>query len=1218
MAKNKAKMNKFLTGAITATMVASAVAPVAALADENAIDFSDVRKDSSHYPNVVKAAERGLMTGYQDGTFKPLISMNRGQVVKALGKYIVGQEGVSLDQYVENHDLVENVTPFTDVPEDYRDQELFKYSLVVKDAQVFRGNNNHLTPSNDITRQQMAQVLVEAFGLEDIEGVDAEVADIDTVFETYVGYVEILAKNEVTQADDGKFRPAESVTRQQMASFLNRSYDAVHGKDEDTEVELNVVEVSAINANTLEVTGAGLDKLEAGDITVEGNGVANVEASVDGETATVTLTGVLAPNKDTKVSVKVGEDTKEFTVNYAFNAPDVAVQDGVYDDDTANQRLTVEVKGQEVSLDYLHTAGYTVEFKAYDAKGLDVTTTLFKNVANGTSKNGVLSTFNSIGKYEVQVVLKKGSEVTTSALANIEIRNLDNASTVSEGYTIHTDQGIHVTDTLVVGETANFTSLFVGNGDTVTSVDLTDVKNYSVTSSNPAALTVVEKVDKSGYDLKATGLGEATVTVKVGNATQTVTLNVKGEARKVAKVTGANVVKPIVTGAATAGNQVFDFTAIDQYGNAVVTPNGKIDIDYPTSVDFIGSASATYGTVGTVKVSLPVKTGGQTGTIVFKVAGTDDVIGTSTIETTAVNNKDNIKLVSNKSDDVINANDVRDDSITYTMEYFTSENVFHSEFGVTDYANHTIKFNDKIVKVEGINNDGTKTPATNGVLTLSANTKEILVTPVKEGSTKFSVYNKVDRIVTERTITVAQPVAAITGINWKNPGVINTVKAVTYEDVLTLTKASVESGSDHIVEGLQFSAAVVNKVRILKTDSIQNGVTYKAGTLYLDKNDDGNFQYDKDTVLGNLEALIAADPSYTNLVAGNVDAMTGNIVGGSNPVKTGSKGNISFILKNNAGDTIATTAVAVDVKPTGTEQEDAQKAQNLTALNNAIANANADGSTVIDATGVLPSTMPNLSITKPMTINFGTKNGHVNVDVTAAGNTTVTGTINTLEVDNGSAHVDINNANITTVNVVNGSTTSVVIDEKSTVGTINVTDQDGIRIENNGTVQTLNLDGTGTVKLDGSGTYPEVEVTGAGTEIEGNATGLVILVNAENVKVNDVAVDSGQVTDEAGADKGTIAERDAKVELDAFVADFTTVTVDAEDATKLVLPTLPEGSTLGVEGDDAAKITISENGEAKVETVDVETTLDVIFTVTKEGYTVKTSPIEIELPVTPE
>lgn len=61
-------MNKFLTGAVTAAMVSTAITPVAAA--DNEIEFSDVDASSSHYPNIIQAAERGLMTGFE-GKFNP-------------------------------------------------------------------------------------------------------------------------------------------------------------------------------------------------------------------------------------------------------------------------------------------------------------------------------------------------------------------------------------------------------------------------------------------------------------------------------------------------------------------------------------------------------------------------------------------------------------------------------------------------------------------------------------------------------------------------------------------------------------------------------------------------------------------------------------------------------------------------------------------------------------------------------------------------------------------------------------------------------------------------------------------------------------------------------------------------------------------------------------------------------------------------------------------
>lgn len=236
MSKNHLHMDKFLAGAITATMVATAVTPVAAA---EPIDFSDVNKNNSHYPNIIQAAERGLMTGFE-GKFNPGQTMTRGQVVKALGKYIINEEELSLDAYVKKHNLLEKVTPFNDVPANTKDQELFKYSLIVKENGVFTGDQNHLKPTDNILRQQMSKVLVEAFNLEDIEGVEANVVDLDRVQNQYKNYVAILSKHQITKADDNNFNPTGNLLRQQMASFLNRAYDVIHSD------EVQVTEVKTI------------------------------------------------------------------------------------------------------------------------------------------------------------------------------------------------------------------------------------------------------------------------------------------------------------------------------------------------------------------------------------------------------------------------------------------------------------------------------------------------------------------------------------------------------------------------------------------------------------------------------------------------------------------------------------------------------------------------------------------------------------------------------------------------------------------------------------------------------------------------------------------------------------------------------------------------------------------------------------------------------------
>lgn len=221
-------MKRFVTGAVTATMVAVAITPVAA----NTVSFTDVPKTDSHYANILGAVDRGLMKGYADGTFKPAQDISRSQVVKVLANHVVNKENLSYKEYIAKYNLKSTVKAFTDVPASSPDAELFEASLIVKHTDIFTGSNNYLMPLKSITRQQMAKVLVNAFELKDLPGDLSIVKDNGKAQAEFVPYINILSENGVTVVED--FRPTETVKRSQIASFLIRAYDISAEVPEDT------------------------------------------------------------------------------------------------------------------------------------------------------------------------------------------------------------------------------------------------------------------------------------------------------------------------------------------------------------------------------------------------------------------------------------------------------------------------------------------------------------------------------------------------------------------------------------------------------------------------------------------------------------------------------------------------------------------------------------------------------------------------------------------------------------------------------------------------------------------------------------------------------------------------------------------------------------------------------------------------------------------------
>jgi len=213
------KLVKWFSCILIALVLIAPFSSQSVLADEV---FSDVVPSNSHYTGILEAYENGFLNGYPDGTFKPNIKLSRGNVTKSLGKLSLVKTGVRLEDY----DFSKAI-PFTDVPATHPDQELYKYSIIVKEAGIFTGNNNNLLPMNLMTRQHMSKVLVNAFKLKHIAGKQSKVIDNLLAGNEFRDYIDILSENNVTTVTN--FRPGETTTRAQFATFLTNSNNASKG-----------------------------------------------------------------------------------------------------------------------------------------------------------------------------------------------------------------------------------------------------------------------------------------------------------------------------------------------------------------------------------------------------------------------------------------------------------------------------------------------------------------------------------------------------------------------------------------------------------------------------------------------------------------------------------------------------------------------------------------------------------------------------------------------------------------------------------------------------------------------------------------------------------------------------------------------------------------------------------------------------------------------------
>lgn len=244
------RYKKFLATTATASLVASAMAPIAASATPTDITNND------HEQAILNLLELGYVTGKADGTFAPNEKITRGQVVLMLGKWAEDQGILVPDDYATKE-------YFTDYPTWLTDENK-KYYALVKANGIFEGYaDGSLNPNQTLSRVQLAVVLNSAYkavtgkSFEELAGDTSEVIieDIDSVYEDYRPAVLAMKKLGITSVNN--FNPSASVTRGQFASFLNATITA------NTPIEANGIK---------SLTATGVSKL-----TVEFNAAVNPE-----------------------------------------------------------------------------------------------------------------------------------------------------------------------------------------------------------------------------------------------------------------------------------------------------------------------------------------------------------------------------------------------------------------------------------------------------------------------------------------------------------------------------------------------------------------------------------------------------------------------------------------------------------------------------------------------------------------------------------------------------------------------------------------------------------------------------------------------------------------------------------------------------------------------------------------------------------------------------
>ncbi|WP_196426568.1 S-layer homology domain-containing protein [Lysinibacillus cavernae] len=203
---SKSRKSKYLKAITAMALTASTVVVVAPIASE-ASSFKDVQRTHQFYDEIKNLNDRGIINGFQDGTFKPEQNLTRGQAAKI----IAGVLGLDTSNV--------NNPNFKDISTSHL---YFGAIAALKHEGIIDGYEDGTFRQDEfIQRNHVAKILANAFNLKASNTNSLPFTDVRA---DYKDAIAALYENNVTTGKTATlFDGSSNVTRGQMAAFITRS-----------------------------------------------------------------------------------------------------------------------------------------------------------------------------------------------------------------------------------------------------------------------------------------------------------------------------------------------------------------------------------------------------------------------------------------------------------------------------------------------------------------------------------------------------------------------------------------------------------------------------------------------------------------------------------------------------------------------------------------------------------------------------------------------------------------------------------------------------------------------------------------------------------------------------------------------------------------------------------------------------------------------------------
>lgn len=301
---------KYVKAVTAIAVAASAVVVIAPIVPE-ASGFKDVQQTHQFYEAIKSLSERGIINGFQDGTFKPGQNLTRGQAAKIIA-------GV-LELNTKNV----NNPNFKDIPATH---QYYGAIAALKQAGIIDGyEDGTFRQGENIQRNHVAKIIAYALNLKAKNTNSLPFTDVRA---DYKDAIAALFENNVTTGKTATlFDGSSNVTRGQMAAFITRAEAA--GTQNPQPAQSVIFKVEDYTATGIVINGTAYSYQDAvKSIFTETNKAALTGASITATVENGILTKVnnVTLNKNGTAESLVVFDTSATIDELIINADYAAVK----------------------------------------------------------------------------------------------------------------------------------------------------------------------------------------------------------------------------------------------------------------------------------------------------------------------------------------------------------------------------------------------------------------------------------------------------------------------------------------------------------------------------------------------------------------------------------------------------------------------------------------------------------------------------------------------------------------------------------------------------------------------------------------------------------------------------------------------------------------------------------------------------------------------------